>query len=373
MDRSRVILVTGVAGFWGREVARALISRQVAWTEADSSDGKSAETSTGGMHIIGVDNDPLPEAGVETIEGLDFIQVDIQNPLFVELLKKEEVHTVCHLDFTHHYHRSEKAFVENVLGTMKLVGACAEAGVRKLVFKSSTMVYGASWNNPAFLTEAHPIQGSKGYGYTRDMVEIESFCTGFCQQSPDMIITRLRFPSIIGPRSATPMNQYLGLKLIPVLFGFDPMMQVVHESDVIQALVHGVEHDIPGTFNVAAEGVLPLRGIIGRAGKLPLPIFHPLAYVASDLISVSRLPISKTSPLEWDYLRYRWVADITRMREEFKFSPQYSAQEALADLARHQKLSHFNEERAEYIRDEEYLKEIMNQRNRLRVGDGEGH
>ena len=59
MDRSRVILVTGVAGFWGREVARALISRQVAWTEADSSDGKSAETATGGMHIIGVDKDPL--------------------------------------------------------------------------------------------------------------------------------------------------------------------------------------------------------------------------------------------------------------------------------------------------------------------------
>lgn len=373
MDRSRVILVTGVAGFWGKEVARALILKQVEWSESESPGGKSAETATGRMHIIGVDNDPLSQQGTEAIEGLDFIQVDIQNPLFVELLKNEKVHTVCHLDFSHQYHRSEKGFVENVLGTMKLVGACAEAGVRKLVFKSSTMVYGASWNNPAFLTEAHPIQGSKGYGYTRDMVEIESFCTGFCQQSPDMIITRLRFPGIIGPRSATPMNQYLGLKLIPVLFGFDPMMQVVHELDVIQALVHAVDFDIPGTFNVAAEGVLPLRGIIGRVGKLPLPIFHPLAYVASDLISVSRLPISKTSPLEWDYLRYRWVADITRMREEFKFSPQYSAQEALADLARHQKLSHFNEERAEYIRDEEYLKEIMNQRNRLRVGDGEGH
>lgn len=233
------------------------------------------------------------------------------------------------------------------------------------------MVYGANWSNPAFLTEAHPIQGSKGYGYNRDMVEIESFCTGFCQQSPEMIITRLRFPGIIGPRSATPMNQYLSLKMIPVLFGFDPMLQVIHETDVIRALVQAVELDIPGTFNVAAEGVLPLMGIIGRVGKLPIPIFHPFAYIASDLISVSRLPISKTSPIEWDYLRYRWVADLNRMREEFGFVPQYTAQEALGDLARHLKLSHFNEERAEYIRDEAYLQEIISQRNRLRVGDGE--
>jgi UDP-glucose 4-epimerase len=363
MEDNKVVLVTGVAGFWGAEVARSLIAHGAEQGSYPADNEKPAGVSASQAKIIGVDNDPLKEP----IEGLDFVQVDIQNPMFVELLKSEQIDIVCHLDFEQKTHRSEKTFVHNVLGTMKLIGACAESGVRKVVLKSSTMVYGADWNNPAFLTEEHTVQGSKRYGYTRDLVEIESFCTGFCQQSPGIVVTRLRFPGIIGPQSETPMNHYLKLKVVPVLFGFDPMMQVIHETDVVRALIHVIEVDRPGAYNVAAEGVLPLRGIIGRAGKLPLPIIHPLAYLAADLISATRLPVNRTMPIEWDYLRYPWVADIRRMRQELEFAPSFSAKEVLADFSRHMKLERFNEESAEFIRKGEYIQDIIALRNRNRA------
>ena len=67
MDRSRVILVTGVAGFWGQEVARALLSRLVERVDSRSPAGETAETGSGGMHIIGVDNEPLTEPGADRV------------------------------------------------------------------------------------------------------------------------------------------------------------------------------------------------------------------------------------------------------------------------------------------------------------------
>jgi hypothetical protein len=37
-------------------------------------------------------------------------------------------------------------------------------------------------------------------------------------------------------------------------------------------------------------------------------------------------------PIEPDYLRYRWVADLTKMREELGFYPQKMADEAVRSL-----------------------------------------
>jgi hypothetical protein len=37
-------------------------------------------------------------------------------------------------------------------------------------------------------------------------------------------------------------------------------------------------------------------------------------------------------PIELDYLRYRWVADLTRMREELGFAPRLTAEEAVRTL-----------------------------------------
>ena len=348
MDEKKVILVTGVADYWGAEVAAGLI--------ANGHDS----TESGGYHVIGVDVDPLQDE----IDGLDFILTDISNPLFVELLKSENVHTVCHLNFNQSYYRSEKAFDVNVLGTMKVIGACAEASVKKIILKSSTMVYGANWNNPAFLREEFPIQGSKSYGYTRDLVEIESFCAGFCQQKPDLLITTLRFPNIIGPLSDTPFNQYLKLSVISVLFGFDPRMQMILETDVVRAIIHAVEHDVPGAYNVAAEGVLPLHGLIGRAGKVPFPVFHPFAYMATEIINASRLHLIQSLPIEWDYLRYTWVADITRMREIMKFKPLYTADESLRDFNRCQKLNRFSDDDPGLATDIRYMQDLIEQRSR---------
>lgn len=311
MSRTTVLL-TGAAGFWGERVAARLLA-------------------TGDHRVIGIDT----RAPATPVEGLDFVAAATEDPRLAEFLALEGVEIVCHLAFIETVTPRESAFRENVMGTMNLLGACVEAGVRQVVVKSSTAVYGAHPDNPAFLTEAHPLRGSRAYGYTRDLLEIESLCQGTRRQGTGMAWTVLRFANIVGPTVQSPMVRFLSDPRAPVLMGFDPMMQVIHEDDVVGALVHAVTTETAGIFNVAAEPPMPLWRIMALAGKVPLPVLHPIAYTA---VSVAG---PRYAPIELDALRYPWVADLSRMREEFGFAPEQSAVEAVASVAARQRLRRF--------------------------------
>lgn len=344
MAEKTVVLVTGAAGYWGNRVANRLMQ------EAD-------------YHVIGLDLEPLEESN-----GLDFIQADIRSSMMAELLESENVSVVCHLQFREKVERSESVFDINVMGSMKLFGACAQAGVEKIVWRSSTAVYGAHPDNSALLTEEMPLRGSRTYGSNRDWMELESFCNGFRGQHPEISLTTLRFPNIVGPTADTPMTRFLKLEPPVILLGFDPMLQFIHEDDVVEALAYAVINDAPGVYNVAAEGPMPLTRVLTLARKLPLPILHPLAYMGLDLLKGSPLRPTRFVPIEWDYLRYPWVADLTRMREEMGFMPQYMSDELLREFAGPR---HTGENGDGLVNDEARMKDIMERRRRAREQSAE--
>jgi len=343
MNEEKVVLVTGVADYWGGRLARRLLR------EEDT-------------RVIGLDVE-RPE---EEVKGLDFIQADVRNPLLAELLRDEQVDTVCHLSFIESFRRSEAIFDFNVMGTMKIIGASAESGVRRVVLKSSTMVYGAHPDNDAFLTEDSRLRGSRRYGYNRYRLEIESFINGFRRQAPGLEVTLLRFANVLGPTAGTPLNAYLRLPVTPILLGFDPMLQVIHEDDAIEALVHAVYAESAGVFNVAADPPLPLLRILGLAGKVPLPVLHPLAYRGVNWLGNSRL--RSFAPLEPDYLRYRWVSDLSRMREAFQFFPELAGDEVVEALGVQMRMKHYKKPRTEdIVYDEERLRATIERRRQARA------
>src|SRR5512133_217043 len=105
MAGKRVIVVTGVSDYWGARVAAQLVQQP-------------------DLHVIGVDKEPPKEP----IQNLDYIQADVRNPLLAELLRSEEVDTVCHLVFAESDRPGEAGFDTNIVGVMKLLSACSEAG-----------------------------------------------------------------------------------------------------------------------------------------------------------------------------------------------------------------------------------------------------
>ena len=109
----------------------------------------------------------------------------------------------------------------------------------------------------------------------RDIVEAETAVEDFRDKNPDVTVTRMRFCNVLGPDILTSHARLLSLPAVPMIAGFDPRYQFIHADDVVGALEFAVEHDLPGIYNVAPDGVLALSEIIGLLGKRPLPVLPP--------------------------------------------------------------------------------------------------
>jgi UDP-glucose 4-epimerase len=338
MADERVILVTGVAGYWGNRAAAKLL-------EQDN------------VHVIGIDN----ESPRTAVDGLDFIQADVRNPLMVELLQEEEVDAVLHLQFRESVAPGESTFDQNVMGTAKLLGACSEAGVKQIVLKSSIMVYGARPDNPMFLRIDHPLNGPKKYGYLRDWIEIEKYAESFREQNPDTVLTVLRFGNIVGKGVDSPMTRFLREEEAVTLLGFDPMVQIIHGDDVVAALVHALNGSYSNVYNVATEKGLPLWKTLGLAGKIPLPVLHPLAYWSVSLGG------PRLAPMPLDYLRYPCMGDMQTMRDELGFTPQITPEEAVREHASTQRVRKLFGKKNSQALQEDQLRDTIQRRKRARA------
>ena len=83
----------------------------------------------------------------------------------------------------------------------------------------------------------------------------------------------LRFSNVLGEDIVTPITRALDLPVVPCVFGFDPRVQFVHETDVVRAIMFVLAHDLDGTFNVAGDGLLPWSEVAAMCDKrlMPLP------------------------------------------------------------------------------------------------------
>ena len=165
----------------------------------------------------------------------------------------------------------------NVIGTMNLFAAAAAASstVRNIVVKSSALVYGSDPRDPVWFTESTRRAAPPRTRVERNLLEVESYVRDFAIDSPHVNVSVLRFSNVIGPTIVTPLTKALQLPAVPSIFGFDPRFQLVHEDDVIRAIVHVLDNRLPGIFNVTGDGLLPWSEIAAICGKrtIPMPPF----------------------------------------------------------------------------------------------------
>jgi UDP-glucose 4-epimerase len=241
-----------------------------------------------------------------------------------------------------------------------------------MIFRSSTAVYGAHPDNPAFLTEDMPQRGSRSYGYTSDWLEVESLIEDFRDRESQTSLAVLRFANIVGSSSDTPFTSFLRQPSPLVLFGFDPVMQMVHESDVLAAISFSVLNNTEGVFNIAADGPMPLSRILRLVGRFPMPILHPIAYRGLNLWRKGQYKGCDYIPIEWDYLRYPWVADTRKMHREMGFSPSISSENGLLEFAGRWSPESEGPGSDEPPTDEAHMRDIMQRRAQERNSDVQG-
>jgi len=89
----------------------------------------------------------------------------------------------------------QKAHEVNVTGTLNVFLAAKHAGARKLVYASSSSVYGRPMRTP--LNENHPLNPTSIYGATK--LAGEKYCTSL-GETLDLEVVCLRYFSVYGPR-----------------------------------------------------------------------------------------------------------------------------------------------------------------------------
>ena len=204
-------------------------------------------------------------------------------------------------------------------------------GVQHLVVKSTTTVYGASNRDPAMFTEdMEPRRGARS-GYAKDVAEIEGYVRGFARRRPDVRVTTLRCANVIGPHVVSPLTSYFRLPVIPTVLGFDARLQFLHEQDLMDVLIHAVRHDLPGTFNIAGDGIVMLSQALRRLKRPTVPM--PGLAVGSLGTLLRRARLADFSPEQLGFLTYGRGVDTTRMRMELGFEPRYSSMAAFDDFA----------------------------------------
>ncbi|MCA9770896.1 MAG: NAD-dependent epimerase/dehydratase family protein, partial [Myxococcales bacterium] len=336
----RVVAVTGAAGFLGGQTLKLL--------DADPRYERLV------MMDVRRPRDPIAKG--------KFFKVDLTEPsadaMIADILAQERVDTMVHCAFlqspvveTSYAHELES------IGTLYVLNAVAECDVPKIVVPSTTLAYGALPSNPNFLEEDAPLQAA-GYRMLQDRVEIERQLARHRKKHPDRVVTVLRPCLTLGPNVVNFTTRYMSQPVLYRVMGHDPLMQFVHEEDVLRAMKLAIDEDHSGVYNVVGRGVLPLSTLLKLAGKPSVPLPAAVLYPMIDAFWVAQLSITPSAYL--DYIRYLFVADGRRAAEELGFEAKFSTKETLLNFMGVLRLKRF------HLLGEEpsYAKDRLHQRKR---------
>ncbi len=309
----RVVAITGAYSYIGAELARRL--------EADPRVSR----------VLAVDvRKPAFPASKTRFHKIDLTMPTADSDLSA-LWKREGVDTVVHAAFlSSPTHNSAWAHELESIGTMHVLNAAGEAAVGKLVLFSTTLVYGAGPSNPNFLDERHELRGHPRARFVKDKVEAERQAERFARENPETVVTVLRVAATLGPTINNFATRFFMRPACPVMMGYDPLMQFVHESDVVDAFQLAVEGDHPGAFNIVGDGVLPYTTVLALLGRIPVPMPSFLAYSVSQALWMTQ--IFDSPPNFLDFLRFMCIADGAKAAREMGFCARHDIKQTLEDF-----------------------------------------
>jgi UDP-glucose 4-epimerase len=308
MSGGRVAL-TGTSSFLGSRLLSHLVEER------------------GGDGVLSVDLAAPPVSG-----GFAHREIDLTSPSsgqrLLDVFREDGVGTVVHCAFaTNPLRDAAYAHELESIGTLNVFAAAAAAGVGQVVMRGFTAVYGADGRNPAYLVEDHPLQPNPSLAWARDKREAEGHAAAFARRYPSMRIAVLRFAPLLGPGVRTFYTRVFDRRLVPVPMGFDPLLQLLHPDDALEALRRALERGAAGAFNIVPSRPLPLLAALHSAAKVAVAVPHPVAYAAAELLWAAGLAEAPGAFL--DYVRYPVLADGEEARRELGFTARHSSREAL--------------------------------------------
>ena len=169
----------------------------------------------------------------------------------------------------------------NITGILKVLLAARDTEVKKVIFASSSAVYGNNEDLP--LSERAPVRPLSPYAISKVAGEM------YCQNFTDIYglpTACLRYFNVFGPRQ-DPNSQYAAVipKFIeailtdkqPIIYGDgDQTRDFIYVKDVVLANVLAAESDVNGIFNIASGRTITINELFQITSEIMRKDLNPL-------------------------------------------------------------------------------------------------
>jgi len=300
------VLVTGAAGFIGSNLAENLLEI--------------------GSEVIGIDN--FFNGRIENLEdalkfkNFQFFKGDIRDLNFLlEILRDIDIifHEAAFTSVPQSIQMPESCNDVNINGTLNLLNAARIRDVEKIIYASSSSLYGDSPTLP----KKESMVCSPISPYAVSKLACENYMQVF-NSIYGLKTISLRYFNVFGPRQRdSPYSGVIAIWLGRILnnsnliiFGDgEQSRDFTYVKDVIQANILASEHNIEGEiFNIAAGSPMTLTD---------------LAKLMLKLTDKENLELTYTEPRPGDIIHS--YADISKARKVLGFNPKYSQEQGLID------------------------------------------
>lgn len=305
------LLITGGAGFLGYHLCNGL---------ADKFE-----------RIIVVDIAPID--AVEYPENVKYHKVDVRNlNALKEIFTGADyiIHTAAALPLC----KKKDIFSTNVDGTRNVLSAAKECNVKRVVFVSSTAVYGVPEKHPVY--EEDPLIGVGPYGESK--IEAEKLCEEYRKEG--LCVPVIRPKTFIGTgRLGVFQILYDWIesgKKIPIIGNGKNRYQLLDVEDLVDAIYLMLtlpEEKVNDTFNIGAREfgtVMEDVGVLCRRADSGARVMPTPAWIVKPLLELFWM--MRISPL------YKWVygtadrdsfVSIEKAENKLGWSPMHSNAETL--------------------------------------------
>jgi UDP-glucuronate 4-epimerase len=246
IPKQRRILLTGGAGFIGSHVAEALLRRGALLTIVDNLDD-----------FYSLDRKKANLEEIRRVGPVDFFPIDIcdtsaMHELMAGVRPEVAIHLAARVGVRQSRQQPRLYEAVNVAGTLNLLELCREFRVQKLIFSSSSSVYGASSPAP-FSEKQTALRPASVYAATK--LSAETLCYTYAHLFALPVIC-LRLFTVYGPRQRPDLAIYKFTALIetgrPVpIFGDGSMARdYTHVNDIVAGVLASMDYTPMGEEGV---------------------------------------------------------------------------------------------------------------------------
>jgi nucleoside-diphosphate-sugar epimerase len=272
-------------------------------------------------------------------EGIDFVEADVRDEdALVTAFEEADADVVVHTAAALPLWDDDEIWDVTVNGTRSVLWAAKELDIDRVVYISSTAVYGTHDTHP--ITEESPIDGVGPYGDAK--IEAENVCEDFRRMG--LCVPILRPKTFIGPQRLGVFQVLFDWvedeANVPLVGWGQNTYQLLHVRDLVRAIelmFTSEEDEVNDIFNVGATeyGTMKedFQALLDEAGTGKRVIGTPAPLTVFALRTLNALNVSPLYPWVYETAHEDSYVSVEKLRG-LGWEPECSNEEALIDTYR---------------------------------------